>query len=52
MENFTCTVCEQVFNPEKGESQQNIPFGRDFFTLPDDCQSLICGASEQHFSKE
>jgi rubredoxin len=52
MENFTCTVCGNVYNPNKGESLQNIPPGRDFSTMPDDWQSPICGASKQNFSKE
>jgi rubredoxin len=52
MENFTCTINGQVYNPKKVKSLQNIPPGRDYFTLPDDRQCPICGASKQNFNKE
>jgi rubredoxin len=51
MEKYACTVCGHIYDPEKGEPLQNIPPGRDFFTLPDDWRCPICGASKKQFRK-
>jgi len=42
----------RVYNPEMGKSLQNIPPGRELFTVADDWHYPIYRASKQHFSKE
>jgi rubredoxin len=52
MENYICTMCGHVYNPNEGESLQNVPPGRDFSDMPDDWQCPIDGASQQQSVKE
>jgi rubredoxin len=48
----TCTICGHVYNPEKGESLQDITPGIAFADLPADWTCPVCFASKNQFKKE
>ena len=52
MDNYVCTICGHVYNPEKGEPLQNIPPGIEFSVLFEDWQCPVCGAAKKDFRKE
>jgi rubredoxin len=46
------TLCGHVYNPEKGESLQDLKPGVEFANLPSDWAGPICFASKDQFKKE
>jgi flavin reductase (DIM6/NTAB) family NADH-FMN oxidoreductase RutF/rubredoxin len=52
MTKYRCDVCGYVYDPEKGDPENNIPPGTRFEDLPDDWVCPVCGASKDQFSKE
>jgi rubredoxin len=52
MEKYVCGICGYVYDPEKGDSDGNIPPGVPFNKLPDEWVCPICGASKDEFSPE
>jgi len=52
MEKYRCTVCNYVYDPEKGDPDSGIKAGTPFEKLPDDWVCPVCGASKDMFEKE
>jgi rubredoxin len=52
MEKYKCTICEYVYDPEKGDLDSGIKPGTSFEELPDDWVYPICGANKSVFEKE
>ncbi len=51
MDKYVCTVCGYIYNPETGDSTQNIPAGTEFRNLPDGWVCPVCGAPKDSFEK-
>jgi len=51
MEKYECTVCGYVYDPEKGDPDNNIAPGTSFQDLPDDWTCPVCGAAKSAFEK-
>jgi rubredoxin len=51
MDKYICTVCGYIYDPEKGDSTQNILPGTSFENLPDDWVCPECGAPKISFEK-
>ena len=52
MKKMVCTVCGYVYDPEKGEPENNIPPGTSFEDLPEDYECPLCGADKSAFEEE
>lgn len=51
-EKYRCTVCEYVYDPQKGDPDSGIKPGTSFEKLPDDWVCPVCGAGKGEFEKE
>jgi rubredoxin len=51
MDTYVCKVCGYIYNPEKGDSSQNIAPGTAFEGLPEDWLYPECGAGKEMFEK-
>ena len=51
MEKYDCTVCGHVYDPEKGDPNNNIAPGTSFEDLPEDWTCPVCGAAKSAFEK-
>jgi len=49
MQKYKCTVCEYVYDPEKGNPDSGIPPGTPFGNLPDDWVCPVCGVDKNLF---
>ena len=49
MKKYKCNVCGYVYDPEKGDSENNIPSGTPFEKLPEDWVCPLCGAPKDMF---
>ncbi|ERN40635.1 rubredoxin [Rubidibacter lacunae KORDI 51-2] len=47
---FECRSCGYVYEPNKGDSNRNIPAGTSFEDLPFDWRCPVCGARQTKFS--
>lgn len=52
MEKYRCTVCEYVYDPQKGDPDSGIKPGTSFEKLPDDWVCPVCGAGKGEFEEE
>lgn len=52
MDKYVCTICGYVYDPEQGDSDNEIPAGTSFEDLPDDWECPVCGAGKEDFEKE
>jgi len=52
MDRYVCTICGHVYNPEKGESLQDIRPGVAFADLPADWTCPVCFAEKTKFVKK
>jgi rubredoxin len=52
MQKYVCGVCGYIYDPEKGDTEGNIPAGTPFEKLPDDWSCPVCGASKSEFAPE
>lgn len=50
MQKYECGVCGYIYDPEKGDSEGNIPAGTPFEKLPESWTCPVCGASKSEFS--
>ncbi|MFH0889346.1 MAG: flavin reductase [Planctomycetota bacterium] len=48
---YRCTVCDYIYNPEKGDLNAGIKPGIPFSELPDDWVCPICGQDKSVFEK-
>lgn len=51
MEKYVCTICSYVYDPEKGDPENNIEPGTAFEDLPDDWVCPECGMGKDVFEK-
>jgi rubredoxin len=49
MQQYICTVCGFVYNPEEGDEDGGIAPGTPFENIPDDWVCPVCGAGKQDF---
>ena len=52
MDNYVCTLCGYVYNPENGDPENGVAPGTKWEDVPDDWECPICGASKDDFEKE
>jgi flavin reductase (DIM6/NTAB) family NADH-FMN oxidoreductase RutF/rubredoxin len=52
MDKYVCTVCGYVYDPEKGDPENNIAPGTPFADLPEDWVCPVCGVGKDEFEKE
>lgn len=52
MEKYKCTVCNYIYDPEKGDTENGIKSGTSFEELPDDWTCPVCGVDKSLFEKE
>ncbi|MBC7331635.1 MAG: rubredoxin [Synergistetes bacterium] len=46
---YRCIVCGYIYDPAKGDPDNDIPPGTSFEDLPDDWTCPLCGASKEDF---
>jgi rubredoxin len=51
MEQWKCTICGYIYNPETGDPEGDIPAGTSFDSLPDTWMCPVCGAGKEEFTK-
>lgn len=51
MEKYICTVCDYVYNPETGDTENEIEPGTPFEELPADWCCPLCGVGKEEFEK-
>jgi len=49
MQKYVCTVCGYVYDPEKGDPDNDIKRGTAFEDLPDGWVCPLCGAEKEDF---
>jgi rubredoxin len=52
MDNYVCTVCGYVYDPQQGDPDNGIDPGTKFEDVPDDWDCPVCGASKDDFEVE
>ena len=52
MDRYVCDVCGYVYDPEKGDPENEIKPGTAFEDISDDWVCPLCGASKVEFSKQ
>ncbi|MBQ5952067.1 MAG: rubredoxin [Lachnospiraceae bacterium] len=52
MDNYVCTVCGYVYEPENGDPENGIDPGTPFEDLPDGWVCPLCGVGKDEFAKE
>jgi rubredoxin len=51
MEKWKCKICGYIYDPEKGDSDGNVPPGTPFNKVPDDWVCPVCGAPKDMFEE-
>ena len=51
MASYECTVCGYIYDPEKGDPDNNVEPGTPFEDLPDDWVCPVCGAEKSEFER-
>ena len=51
MEKWKCTVCDYVYDPEKGDPDHGVVPGTKFEDIPDSWVCPECGAQKDQFMK-
>jgi rubredoxin len=49
MKKYKCTVCEYIYDPEKGDPDSGVQAGTSFEELPNDWICPVCGAEKDLF---
>ena len=52
MSKYECTLCGYVYDPKKGDPDNDVKPGTDFEDIPDDWVCPVCGAGTDDFEKE
>ena len=52
MKKYVCSVCGFVYDPAKGDPENNVPPGTSFENLPDKWVCPVCGAAKDQFEPE
>ena len=50
MKKYVCTVCNYIYDPEKGDPDNGIQPGTSFEQLPEDWVCPVCSAAKSEFS--
>ena len=51
MDKYICTVCDWVYDPEIGDTEQGIAPGTKFEDITDDWVCPLCGVGKEDFEK-
>ena len=51
MAKYRCTICNYIYDPEKGDPDSGIKPGTPFEKLPDGWTCPVCGAAKDQFEK-
>ena len=51
MGKWECTICDYIYNPEKGDPDSGIAPGTAFEDIPNDWVCPICGDDKSMFEK-
>jgi rubredoxin len=51
MDKYRCTVCDYIYDPEKGDPDAGIAPGTAFADLPEDWVCPLCGVGKELFVK-
>lgn len=52
MDNYVCTVCGYIYDPEQGDSDNGVKPGTAFEDVPEDWVCPVCGAGKEAFEKQ
>ncbi len=52
MVKYICTVCNYVYDPERGDPDNGVKPGTPFEQIPDDWVCPVCGVGKDKFEKE
>ncbi|HSO72698.1 MAG TPA: rubredoxin [Thermodesulfobacteriota bacterium] len=52
MKKYVCSVCGFVYDPAKGDPENNVPAGTAFENLPANWVCPVCGAAKDQFEPE
>ena len=50
MKKYVCDLCGYVYDPEKGDPDNDVAPGTTFADLPDEWVCPVCGAEQDDFS--
>lgn len=51
MKKYICTVCDYIYDPEKGDMDGGIKPGTAFEDIPDDWVCPLCGVGKEDFEE-
>ena len=51
MDKYLCTVCDWIYDPEKGDPEHGIAPGTAFEDIPEDWVCPLCGVGKEVFEK-
>lgn len=51
MDQYECTVCGYIYDPEKGDPDNGVEPGTAFGDIPDSWVCPVCGAPKSAFEK-
>ncbi|OGJ92297.1 MAG: rubredoxin [Candidatus Raymondbacteria bacterium RifOxyA12_full_50_37] len=51
MKKFKCTVCGYIYDPVKGDPDNNVPAGTPFSAVPEDWTCPECGVGKEDFEE-
>ena len=52
MQNYVCSVCGYVYDPEEGDPENGVEAGTPFSEVPEDWNCPVCGAEKEDFEPE
>ncbi len=51
MDKYRCKVCGYIYDPEKGDEDNDVPPGTAFEDVDDDWLCPVCGVDKSAFEK-
>jgi len=51
MDKWKCSLCDYIYDPEKGDPENNVRPGTPFEELPENWVCPVCGAPKDVFEK-
>ena len=52
MQQYTCTICGYVYDPEKGDPDNGVAPGTPFDKISEDWVCPVCGAGKDSFEAD
>ena len=52
MKKYVCGICGYVYDPAKGDPENNVSPGTSFENVPDNWVCPVCGATKDQFELE